>query len=242
MESVIKYNLEAVRARIEKACKVCGRDISEVRLLMATKTVEPSRILEAMQCGEFLIGENKVQELTAKYRELSKIPHETHFIGHLQSNKIKDVIKYADCIQSVDRFDLAEKLSKRLQAENRSIDILIQVNTSAEQSKFGCPPETAAALTEKIAQLPALNIKGLMTIGVFSDDMNKVRLCFRLLQKVKSEITAKNLKGVSMETVSMGMTGDLEIAIEEGSTLIRVGTAIFGTRIYPDSHYRNESK
>ena len=241
MENDIKANLELVRSRIEKACKACGRKPEEVRLLMATKTVEPDRILQAMHCGELLIGENKVQELTAKYEALAGVKHETHFIGHLQTNKIKEVVKYADCIESVDRLDLAEKLSRRLQTENKTIDILIQVNTSAEESKFGCKPEEAAALTEKIARLPALSIKGLMTIGIFSDDMDKVRLCFKLLQKIRQEIKAKNLPGVSMDVMSMGMTGDLEVAIEEGSTLVRVGTAIFGKRNYPDSYYWNEN-
>lgn len=237
----IKMNLEAVHKRIDAACAACGRNPKDIRLLMATKTVEPERILRAMSYGELLIGENKVQELTEKFGALSSVKHETHFIGHLQTNKIKDVIKYADCIESVDRLDLAEKLNKKLKAENRSMDILIQVNTSAEESKFGCKPEEAVCLTEKIALLPNLKIKGLMTIGIFSDDTVKVRECFKLLQKLRKEITAKNIPGVSMEVMSMGMTGDLETAIEEGSTLIRIGTAIFGKRIYPDSYYWNEN-
>ncbi len=241
MSDEIKMNLQAVHKRIESACAKCGRNPGEVRLLMATKTVEPERILQAMSYGEMLIGENKVQELAEKFEALSSVKHETHFIGHLQTNKIKEVIKYADCIESVDRFELAEKLSKRLQAENRSIDILIQVNTSAETSKFGCAPEQAVPLTEKIAALPNLNIKGLMTIGLFSDDNGKVRECFKLLQKIRKDIEAKHLPDVSMKVMSMGMTGDLEIAIEEGSTLIRVGTAIFGKRVYPDSYYWDET-
>lgn len=237
----IKLNLDAVHKRIENACRSCGRNPNDVQLLMATKTVEPDRILKAMSYGNFLIGENKVQELTEKFASLSSIKHETHFIGHLQTNKIKDVIKYADCIESVDRFELAEKLSKRLQPENKSIDILIQVNTSAEDSKFGCVPDDAINLVEKIASLPNLRIKGLMTIGLFSDDAIRIRACFKLLQKIKQDILKKNIPNVSMQVMSMGMTGDLEIAIEEGSTLIRVGTAIFGKRIYPDSHYWNEA-
>ncbi len=238
----IKKNLEIVHKRIEDACLKCGRAPKSVKLLMATKTVSPERILFAMNCGNYLIGENKVQELVAKYEPLQEIKHETHFIGNLQSNKIKDVIKYADCIQSVDRFSLAEKISKRLVAENKSIDILIQVNTSREETKFGCTPEEAVSLTEKIAALPNMHIKGLMTIGLFTDDLDKVRACFKVLQKVRTEIEAKNIPDVSMETMSMGMTGDLEVAIEEGSTMIRVGTAIFGKRIYPDSYYWNENE
>ena len=237
----IAQNIAEIKGRMAEACKKAGRNPEEVKLLLATKTVPEDRIKLALATGETLIGENKVQELRDKYEELKEVPHTKHFIGHLQTNKIKDVIKYADCIESVDRLDLAEKLSKRLESEGKTMDILIQVNTSQEESKFGCKPEEALALTEKIAKLPCLKIKGLMTIGLFSDDMDKVRLCFKLLQKIRKEITEKNIPNVSMEVVSMGMTGDLEVAIEEGSTLIRVGTAIFGKRNYPDSYYWNEN-
>ncbi len=238
----IKKNLDVLHKRIEKACLDCGRDPNSVRLLMATKTVEPERIIYAMNCGNYLIGENKVQELVSKYDELTSVKHETHFIGNLQSNKIKSVIKYADCIQSVDRLSLAEKLNKKLEAENKTIDILIQVNTSREESKFGCTPEEAVELTEKIAQFPNLRIKGLMTIGLFSAEEEKVRECFKLLQKIRKEIEDKKIPNVSMKTMSMGMSGDLEVAIQEGATIIRVGTAIFGKRIYPDSYYWNENE
>ena len=237
----IAANLQEIEQRIAAAAARAGRDSSEIRLLPVSKTKPPESVVEAHAAGYRRFGENKVQELTAKYEALAGVKHETHFIGHLQTNKIKEVVKYADCIESVDRLDLAEKLSRRLQTENKTIDILIQVNTSAEESKFGCKPEEAAALTEKIARLPALSIKGLMTIGIFSDDMDKVRLCFKLLQKIRQEIKAKNLPCVSMAVMSMGMTGDLEVAIEEGSTLVRVGTAIFGKRNYPDSYYWNEN-
>lgn len=242
MPGSIAENIALIQKRIESACKKCGRNPEEVKLLMATKTVEPERILEAFKTGNILIGENKAQELTDKYQALSVVKHESHFIGHLQSNKIKDVIRCADCIQSVDRFELAEKIEKRLAAENKKIDVLIQVNTSAEESKFGCTPDEAACLTEKVASLPHLSVKGLMTIGLFSAEQDKVRACFKILQEVRRNIIQKQIPGVSMETVSMGMSGDLEIAIEEGSTMIRVGTAIFGQRIYPDSFYWNENK
>lgn len=242
MPGSIAENIMVIEKRIEAACRKCGRKPEEVKLLMATKTVEPERILEAFKSGNVLIGENKVQELTEKYEALSAVKHESHFIGHLQSNKIKNVIRCVQCIQSVDRFELAEKIEKHLAAEGKKIDILIQVNTSAEESKFGCAPEEAACLAEKAASLPHLSVKGLMTIGLFSSDADKVRACFKVLQKTREEIERKKIPGISMEIMSMGMSGDLEIAIEEGSTMIRVGTAIFGERIYPDSFYWNENK
>lgn len=230
MSNQIKANLEAVHSRIDSACKKCGRDPKTVKLLMAVKTVEPERILQAMGCGEYLIGENKVQELEEKYEAISSVKHETHFIGHLQTNKIKQVIKYVDCIETIDSFELAEKLNKKLSDIGRTMDILIQVNTSYEESKHGCKPDEAVELSEKIANLKNLRIKGLMTIGVFSENEEKVRSCFKLLQEIRRGIISKENKNISMDIMSMGMTGDMEIAIEEGSTLIRVGTAIFGRR------------
>lgn len=238
----ISDNIKEIKERMIKACQKCGRDESEVRLLLATKTVPPSGIIEAFNAGETLIGENKVQELVAKAEDLKPFKHESHFIGHLQSNKIKDVLKYADCVQSVDRLDLAEKLEKKLEAESRTLDIFIQVNTSKEVSKFGCKVEEAIPLIEKVSEFPHLNIKGLMTIGLFSDDLNLTRPCFKALYKIKKE--AEGLacfKGAKLE-LSMGMSGDFEMAIEEGATIVRVGTSIFGKRIYPDSYYWNENK
>ena len=223
----ISDNIKEIKERMIKACQKCGRDENEVRLLLATKTVPPSGIIEAFNAGETLIGENKVQELVAKAEDLKPFKHESHFIGHLQSNKIKDVLKYADCVQSVDRLDLAEKLEKKLEAESRTLDIFIQVNTSKEVSKFGCKVEEAIPLIEKVSE---------------SDDLNLTRPCFKALYKIKKE--AEGLacfKGVKLE-LSMGMSGDFEMAIEEGATIVRVGTSIFGKRIYPDSYYWNENK
>lgn len=190
--------------------------------------------------GETIIGENKVQELKEKFDALKDIPHQTHYIGHLQTNKIKDVIKYAGCIQSVDRLDLAQKLDQRLQREGRSIDIMIQVNTSYEESKFGVSPLGAIPLAKEIARYDTLKVKGLMTIGLFSTEREKVRKCFQLLKRIQKEIAELNLPGFDIQQLSMGMSGDLEMAVEEGSTMIRVGTAVFGSRIYPDSYYWNE--
>ena len=216
--------------RIQEACKKARRDPKEVQLLLATKTVEPERILQAFSCGCTLIGENKVQELRDKYEALSAVPHTTHFIGHLQSNKIKEVIQYAQCIQSIDNLDTAQKLEQRLTQEGRNIDILVQVNTSAEESKFGCAPEDAENLVKAIATLPHINIRGFMTIGLFSGKDDNVRACFRCLKQIQKRVADIGLPNVSTDVLSMGMSGDLEAAIEEGSTMLRIGTAVFGER------------
>lgn len=237
--SEIVHNLALIKTRIATACAQSARNPSEVKLLLATKTVPVDKIIVALNAGELLIGENKVQELKDKFEALEKVPHKTHFIGHLQSNKIKEVIKYADCIQSVDRYSLAEKIQKRLEYENKSIDIFIQVNTSYEQSKFGIEPEKATELALQLRSMDRLNIKGLMTIGIFSAEAEHVRKCFQLLKRIQTEMFERD---IPVHQLSMGMSSDLETAIKEGATLIRVGSAIFGKRLYPDSYYWNECK
>lgn len=234
-------NLARIKARIADACHKTGRGANEVKLLLATKTISAEHIRAALSAGETLIGENKVQELKEKFDRLKDIPHEKHFIGHLQTNKIKDLLKCnVSCIQSLDRLDLAEKLHQRLIDEQKTINVFIQVNTSAEASKFGIEPENTVALVKQVSQLETLHIKGLMTIGLFSAETEKVRKCFQLLKDIQQQIIALKIPGVEMKELSMGMSNDLETAIEEGATIIRVGTAIFGQRIYPDSYYWNE--
>lgn len=239
----ILTNIAQIKKRMTLACEKSGRNPNEVRLLLAVKTVSAENIRVAIESGETLTGENKVQEVKEKFEQLKDIPHEKHFIGHLQTNKIKDILKYGvSCIQSLDRMDLAEKLHQRLLFENKKMDVFIQVNTSAEESKFGISPEKAVEFTKQVAQFDTLNIKGLMTIGLFSVETEKVRECFRLLKNIQQQIINENIPNVEMKELSMGMSGDLETAIEEGATIIRVGTAIFGQRIYPDSYYWNENK
>lgn len=182
-----------------------------------------------------------MQELKSKYEFLKTTDAAIHFIGHLQTNKVKEVLKYANCIQSVDRMDLVYALDKQLQALGKSMDILLQVNTSFEESKFGIAPDKAIAFAKEVSGFDTLKIKGLMTIGLFSAEQEKVRICFRLLNNLKDEINAMNLPDTEMDILSMGMSGDLETAIEEGSTMVRVGTAVFGQRKYPDSYYWDES-
>jgi len=164
---------------------------------------------------------------------------------YFNSNKgvDKDILKYGiSCVQSVDRIELAEKLQQKLAERNQQMDVFIQVNTSNEESKFGVTPENALELVKQVAQLPNLTIKGLMTIGLFSSDEEKIRQCFKRLKQIQQDVTQLALPNVDVSELSMGMSGDLEIAIEEGATIVRVGTAIFGKRIYPDSYYWNENK
>ncbi|AEW85210.1 YggS family pyridoxal phosphate-dependent enzyme [Flavobacterium columnare NBRC 100251 = ATCC 23463] len=241
-EEILK-NIAIIKKRINDACKNSNRNPDEVKLLLATKTVSAERIKIALKAGNYLIAENKVQELKEKHDSLKEFNHTNHFIGHLQTNKIKDLLKYnVSCIQSLDRLDLAEKLHQRLQLENKSIDVLIQVNTSKEKSKFGIDPNDVSNFIKEVAQFNTLKIKGLMTIGLFSAETNKVKECFCLLKNIQEQIRTLNIPNVEMQELSMGMSGDLEIAIEEGATIIRIGTAIFGQRLYPDSYYWNENK
>ena len=241
MNKNILENIAIIINRINKACQKSGRNPNDVKLLLATKTVDAERIKVDLDAGYTMIAENRVQELKEKYEALKTTPHTNHFIGHLQTNKIKDIIKYdVQCLQSLDRLDLAEKLHQRLLFEGKKMDVFIQVNTSDEESKFGIHPDKALELVRQVSQLETLQIKGLMTIGLLSNHSEKVRACFKLLKNLQQEIIAENIPNVEMNDLSMGMSGDLEIAIEEGASIIRVGSAIFGERIYPDSYYWNE--
>lgn len=241
MHEIVK-NIAHIQKRIDESCKRSNRKPEEVKLLLATKTVSPERIMTAINAGYNLIAENRIQELKEKFEPLRTTPHNNHFIGHLQTNKIKELLKFdVTCVQSLDRIDLAEKLDQRLNTEGKTMEVLIQVNTSNEESKFGIHPEDAVEFTKQVAQFPCLKIKGLMTIGLFSTDEDKVRNCFKLLKSIQQQIIYANIAGVEMTELSMGMSGDLEIAIEEGATIVRVGTAIFGTRTTPDSFYWDEN-
>jgi len=242
MSEQILTNIAAIKQRISNSCEKSNRNPDEVKLLLATKTVPAERIKIALQAGQTLIAENKVQEIKEKYEVLKDTPHTNHFIGHLQTNKIKDLLKYnVSCIQSLDRPDLAEKLHQRLQFENKTMEVLIQVNTSYEESKFGASPDAVIDLVSHVAKLETLKIKGLMTIGLLSAEAEQVRKCFRLLKDIQQHIIALNIPNVEMKELSMGMSGDLETAIAAGATIIRVGTAIFGQRPTPDSYYWNEN-
>lgn len=226
-------NLSEVLNRIRKACECCGRSPQEVRLLMATKTISPEIIKIAIAAGQQLIGENKVQEIRDKYQQLKDVPHEKHFIGYLQTNKINDVLKYGvSCIQSVDRWELAQKLHQKLLQAGREMEVYVEVNTSGEESKHGVAPTQAVALVQQLSQLNTLKVSGLMTIGKLTEDATQLRACFVLLRELKEEINSLKLSNVQIKELSMGMSTDLEEAIAQGATIVRVGSAIFGKRKY----------
>lgn len=239
IQNDIIQRLAAVQQRINKACREHQRDPGTVKLLLATKTVPAERIRTAVLAGFRLSGENKVQELRDKAPALADLQTERHFIGHLQTNKVKEVLRHVSCIQSVDRLELVQELDKRLQAAGRQLDILVQVNTSYESSKFGLAPEAVAGFVKQVSRYDTLNLKGLMTIGLFDADAEKVRPSFLMLKSIQQNLQEQGA-GLLQE-LSMGMSGDLETAIAEGATIIRVGTAVFGQRHYPDQYYWNEN-
>jgi pyridoxal phosphate enzyme (YggS family) len=227
----INNNIAAIRNRMALACTAAGRNVDSVRLLLATKTVAPDRIRIAIESGETLVGENKIQEFASKNSALSDLKYERHFIGHLQTNKIKDVLRYEiTCIQSLDNMELARKLDQRFQAEGHSIDVMVQVNTSLEASKFGINPDDVFSFLKKLKQYDTLKLKGFMTIGLFDSDMSAVRRSYTRLRVLRDRAISEGIVSSDGMELSMGMSNDLEIAIEEGATIIRIGTAIFGTR------------
>ncbi|WP_456312507.1 YggS family pyridoxal phosphate-dependent enzyme [Pseudomonas shirazensis] len=230
MKDDILFNLKQVHNRIENACKLSGRDASDVKLLLATKTVSAEKIQIAIEAGETLIGENKMQELRDKDSILRHLNIERHFIGHLQTNKIKDVLKYATCIQSLDRLNLAHELDRQLQKEGRNLDVFVQVNTSFEESKFGLPPTEVLSFIKEIKKYNTLKIKGLMTIGLLDVEKEKMLPSLRLLREIRDQIYEEKMEGITNLKLSMGMSQDLELAIDEGSNMVRIGTAIFGNR------------
>lgn len=242
MSNLVEENLKTVRQQMELACQASGRKTEDVKLLLATKTVPLEKLQMAMQAGEALFGENKAQELRSKFPLMQQYNQvEWHFIGHLQTNKVKDVVKYVTLIHSVDRLKLGQVLHQQLIKENKTMDILVQINTSYEESKFGAPPESALELVEQLAQFETLNIKGLMTIGKLNATNEETRHCFRLLKSIQAQIRERGFPRVEMDVLSMGMSGDFMVAIEEGATIIRVGTSVFGQRYLPDSYYWNEN-
>ncbi|MBU8812053.1 YggS family pyridoxal phosphate-dependent enzyme [Mycolicibacterium goodii] len=229
------HNLRAVNARIEAALQRAGRSPGEVRLLPVSKTVDEDRLRLAVAAGCTMFGENKVQEAMRKWRNLSDLDVRWSVIGHLQTNKAKDVAEFATEFQALDNPRAAAALDRRLQAVGRQLDVYVQVNTSGEESKYGLGPDDVIAFLKTLPAYTALRVRGLMTIAVFSSDADRVRECFRLLRALRDE--ARDLDLVGPGELSMGMSGDYELAIAEGSTCVRVGQAIFGARATPDSHY-----
>ena len=229
----IAENLEKLNKRIEKAANKVKRNSSEIKLLAVTKTHSIPVIKEAITHGIKYIGENRVQEAEGKIPLLKDKIQEFHFIGHLQSNKIKKLMKLEPAlIHSIDKLETAKKLNEYLGYLQREQDILIQINTSFEISKFGIYPDDAISFIRELVNLKNLRILGLMTIGMFTSDKTIIRKCFQTLHRLFEEVKRENIPGVKMKYLSMGMTDDFEIAIEEGANIIRIGSAIFGARNY----------
>lgn len=230
-KAVIKENLEEVEQRIQAACRRAGRKREEVTLIAVSKTKPVEDLKEAYQLGIRTFGENKVQELTEKYEVLPKDIH-WHMIGHLQTNKVKYIVDKAELIHSVDSLKLAETIEKEAAKKNCIVSILIEVNVAQEESKFGVHTDEVIPLIEKIARFPHVRIQGLMTIAPFVQNSEENRTILRTLQKLSVDIMQKNIDNVNVSILSMGMTNDYEVAIEEGATMVRVGTGIFGARDY----------
>ncbi len=228
MKTTIQHNLENVRRRIVAACERVGRNPSEIVLVAVTKTVEPERVNAAIAAGVTDIGENRVQEALQKFPLLK--PATRHLIGHLQSNKVKKAVPIFDWIHSVDSFHLARKISTEAQRLGKTLPILLEIKTSPEETKFGVPVGEAAALAQQVGVLPGIQLRGLMTIAPFTSDEGLIRESFRTLRALRDDIRAAQFPGVQMDVLSMGMSNDFEIAIEEGATMVRIGTAIFGPR------------
>ncbi len=223
----LETNVRAVRQRIEAACARAGRDPGSVTLVAVTKTQPPEVVCAAAEAGLSLFGENKVQEAKAKI-PLCPSRLRWHMVGHLQTNKCRDAVELFEMVQSVDSLRLAEELNRRAEQASRRLAILLEVNAVGEASKFGCRPDQLLADLGRINALPRLEIQGLMTVPPWTPDPEKVRPVFRQMHELK--LRCEQLLGAPLPHLSMGMTGDYEVAIEEGATMVRIGTALFGAR------------
>lgn len=228
---MVQENLIAVQTKIEAACKRSGRDPKEVTLIAVSKTKPISMIREAIEAGKKEFGENKAQEMKEKQETLPK-DLEWHFIGHLQTNKVKYVVGRAALIHSVDSLHLAEAIEKESAKQNLVSDILLEVNVAQEATKFGVTTAEVEPLLQEIAKFSHIHVCGLMTIAPYVSDPEQNRDIFCQLKKLSVDITTKNIDNIDMSVLSMGMTGDYEVAVEEGATHVRVGTGIFGERDY----------
>lgn len=227
-------NLAAVQQRIARACQRSGRDPAAIRLLPVTKTV-PAHILRlAHDAGITDCGENKIQEAWLKHGLLDDLSIRWSIIGHLQTNKVKHLVRFASEFHALDSHRVADALNRRLDAADRDLDVFVQVNTSGEQSKFGLHPDELEPFIERLADYPRLRPQGLMTLALFSGDQGRVRSCFRLLRDLRDRALRLH---PAMTNLSMGMSGDFEAAIEEGADIVRVGQAIFGPRPGGDAQY-----
>jgi pyridoxal phosphate enzyme (YggS family) len=231
---MISDNINSIREKISRACARAGRSSSEITLLAVGKTFPSPAVREAVEAGVADIGENYVQELLSKRRDLSGSDVRWHFIGHLQSNKVKNVAPWIHMIHAVDSTALAIEIDRRAAKAGRVIECLLEVNTTGEHTKFGVAPGEVTALVRSLASCDNISLGGLMTIGPFLPDPEGSRPMFRRLRELKDEIGSLAQANVTMRHLSMGMTGDFEVAIDEGATLVRIGTGVFGPRTRAD--------
>ncbi len=226
---MIAENIAKIKQRIRESCLKVGRSPDEVTIVAVTKTVPVDKIKEVINLGIVDIGENRVQELLEKRSSIENV--RWHFVGHLQTNKVKYIVDFIHLIHSVDSLKLALEIDKRAKKINRVIDILIEVNTSGEKIKYGVKPDEVVELVRQISEnCDFVKIKGLMTVAAFLPNPEDVRPMFKLLREIRDEVAKFNFKNVEMRHLSMGMSNDFEVAVEEGATLVRIGTAIFGPR------------
>ncbi|HJA80622.1 MAG TPA: YggS family pyridoxal phosphate-dependent enzyme [Candidatus Mediterraneibacter intestinipullorum] len=228
---MLRENLQEVEEKIQSACRRAGRNRSEVTLVAVSKTKPAATLQEAYDLGVRVFGENKVQEIREKYQVLPK-DIEWHMIGHLQTNKVKYIVDKVRLIHSVDSLRLAEVIEKEAEKQDRIVDILLEVNVAEEESKFGLKTAEVLPLAEKLTALSHIRLRGLMTIAPFVENPEKNRAIFANLHKLYVDIKEKNIDNGTVSILSMGMTNDYEVAIEEGATMVRVGTGIFGARDY----------
>jgi len=223
----IKNNLETINEKIKKAALKVNKNPQEIKLVAVTKTATIEQIKEAIIAGVKIIGENKVQEAKEKYQILTA-DIEWHLVGHLQTNKVKYAIEIFDCIHSVDSIKLAEEIDKRSLQFGKTTNVLVEVNISGEETKYGIKPEEVEPFLKEISEFSRIRVRGLMTIAPIAEDKEEVRPYFRKLRELSKEIKRKNIKNVKMDYLSMGMTEDFEAAIEEGANMVRIGRGIFG--------------
>ena len=223
----IKNNLEIINEKIKKAALKANRSPEEIKLVAVTKTATTEQIKEAINAGVKIIGENKVQEAKEKYQILTA-DIEWHLVGHLQTNKVKYAIEIFDCIHSVDSIKLAEEIDKRSLQFGKTTNVLVEVNVSGEETKYGIKPEEVEPFLKEISEFSRIRVRGLMTIAPITEDKEEVRPYFRKLRELFEKIKIKNIKNIRMDYLSMGMTEDFEVAIEEGANMVRIGRGIFG--------------
>ncbi len=230
----IRENIDDIVKRIENTCKKVGRNPNDITVIAVSKTVESERAREAVEAGINNLGENRVQELVKKYDELKDLDIKWHMIGHLQKNKVKYIIDKTVLIHSVESLSLAEEINKRAEKNNLIANVLVELNIGEEDSKFGIKEESVYDFILSLEKFENIRVLGLMTVAPFCENPEDVRWVFKKMKNIYDEISTMNLRNTEMKYLSMGMTNDFEIAIEEGSNIIRIGTAIFGARKYKE--------